>query len=563
MNFQLKNYCFFDFTFIPKKMANAFLKQIPEWIKKSLPEELVIVLKGTINEPKTKDRKEAIDADSVNDFAYHVKHPKKRTSMNLLTTSLEKLDQKPFDYSVKQRKFKCIAYLAIRESQYRSKLLNPLQKTKSPTEPSPMWYNYLYIYFINAEKIEADDLYYYIYNSDEPMNVLDLILSQTEKTSPKKLAFRKNYDDDKDKEFYISLSEENKTKVVKLVAKDKMRIRIKRYLLEEGNLERIFIGISSYKLGEYCLKMNKIDEFKQFVDSHRKYYSQLNGCHLIMPQFKELYEYAFSKSKFDNDGNELVHITARDHLIELLRRGFYREVKFMFSRGLKMHSGHYRYAMESLDDNTIAFLNPKQQQIGVDDIFKKEKDPQIFQELYKRGYRITAEPLTGMYWDVKLSPEYANFEVINKYVHPEKHLDKLKVPIAIMHTELLKDFIERFGNRLKNPDPETYKLYESKDVYKYQTACDVLGVPYTKFIDHLFRKSFKEWYEYGFQKSVLLYSLTFNVDVSNPVYIRKAVKEGDLKVVAALVRAGADPNSIHNWEKKVSPQMYKTIMNNL
>lgn len=94
--------------------------------------------------------------------------------------------------------------------------------------------------------------------------------------------------------FIKKLSDNDKAAISKIVGDKKLILHIKKYLFEEGNLEKIFLCNGSYELAEYCIKMERINDFKSFIDSHRNFYSHLKGCHMIIPQFKELYEYAYS-----------------------------------------------------------------------------------------------------------------------------------------------------------------------------------------------------------------------------------------------------------------------------
>ena len=79
-----------------------------------------------------------------------------------------------------------------------------------------------------------------------------------------------------------------------------MILKIEYYVFEEGNLDHIKTINGYYKLAEYCVKTNRIDDFKQFVDHHRDSFKHFKQCHIIMPQFRELYTYAYSKTKYSS-----------------------------------------------------------------------------------------------------------------------------------------------------------------------------------------------------------------------------------------------------------------------
>ena len=542
-------------------MTKQFLTNAPDWIKETLPPDLMAVLNGTITAATKKSIQASIDADNVNDMVYNAKNPKEKTQGNPLDKLMKPILEYPFDYADKNRKFKCLAYLAIILPKKSSDLTSPMKKSTPTQEPAPMWYKYIYLYFKTAEKINSDNLYNLIFHVDQPINTINLIFSQIEKKCPDKLQTRTVVKKENDIKFYKSLSEDDKTKITQMVGDKKLLLYIKKYLFIEGNLERIFICNGSYKLAEYCVKMNKIDEFKSFVSSHRNYYSHMRGCHMIMPQFSEIYNYAYLKTQYSDKSPLDLRCYIRDHLEELVRHDFYREVQFMVSKGVGFTIGSLSLAMGTLDDNIINLLTNEEKQKGIDNLLSDRKFEKL-EKLFEKGYKLTSEPLRRLYYDEKLPPIMNSLEILD-HVHPNEKFDSIKEPLAVWHPHLLKKFLEKYSDRLEDKSIKSWNLKNSIDPYKYELACDTLGIPYSDQIQSLFISCFKSWTEVGYRENMLLYSLKYHVDVSEPKYIKKAMKSNNLSVVAALVRAGADPNSVNNWSKKVSREMYQVIMANI
>lgn len=106
-----------------------------------------------------------------------------------------------------------------------------------------------------------------------------------------------------------------------------------RLMNNDGNLLRITLVVGEYYLAYYCIKNNKISAFKKFVDDHNELFEGLKLCHIIMPQFKELYLYAYAKhhySYLDNQSDEYKYIN--EHALQLGLHGYYTELKFMLDK---------------------------------------------------------------------------------------------------------------------------------------------------------------------------------------------------------------------------------------
>ena len=400
-------------------MANKFIKNAPSWIKDALPAELITVLNGNIVKATAGSINESIDSDNVNDLAYNAMNPKKKTHTNVLKLLIKSINKYPIQYAQEKRKFKCLSYLAILLPENVGDLSSPLKKTDPNEEPAPKWYINLYLYIKTAEKMNPNDLYRIIFHSDQPINAINLIFSQIEKKCPDKLKNRKieniKIEKQKDLKFYKSLSEEDKSSIVTLVANKKLILNIQKYLFEEGNLERIFICNGSYKLAEYCVKMNKISEFKNFVDTHRKYFTNLRGCHLIMPQFKELYEYAYSRTKYDDHSSFSLYDEINKHFIELTKHNFYREVKFMASKGINFDTENVSNAMATLDDNMINILSKECQKIVEESKNDPNKQFYVGQSLIEGKNDFPQNIQLGFQYIFKLNKE-KNIDSIIYYV---------------------------------------------------------------------------------------------------------------------------------------------------
>lgn len=102
---------------------------------------------------------------------------------------------------------------------------------------------------------------------------------------------------------------------------------------QDGNLTYIAIIFGYKKLCDYVIQNGKIEEFKTFVSLNLKKFDFLGKCCKIMPQYKELYEIAYEKSKKvpkNYDMNK--RFILNDHTEKLAADWNYDQLKFMLSK---------------------------------------------------------------------------------------------------------------------------------------------------------------------------------------------------------------------------------------
>lgn len=341
------------------------LIKVPNWILNLIPADLKRVLNDDIHSPTTSGRKTAIDDDNVNDFVYYAKQ-KKTFKGDQFEDTLKGTSSSPFAYSKEERKFKCMTYFAITKS-YTNSIIDPFHKGQK--DDIPQWYKYVYLSFDKAYNLSTDTLYDLFMNCPKPVECLNLIFSQIKNRDPNKLLSRKRQNKENDINFYKNLSEKDKDHIIKYINDKKIILPIADYILEEGNLERILLVKGCYTLAEYCNKNKKIDEFKQMVDAHREYFKNLKYCDdLVRPQFKDLYTYAYSKTKYINNEKKKVSLftTIRQHVDDLIKHNCDIEIKFMISKGWKLTISQCRECLNSLNQKLIALLTEEEKSIGMD-----------------------------------------------------------------------------------------------------------------------------------------------------------------------------------------------------
>lgn len=157
------------------------------------------------------------------------------------------------------------------------------------------------------------------------------------------------------------------------------------------------------------------------------------------------------------------------------------------------------------------------------------------------------------------------FEHID-YLQKDLPLDELKESVACYQPQKINEFIQRFGDRLKNDSPYSWNLYKCENWGNFELACETLGFDKKMFTDCLFTHNCYKFMDSHDDESrnVTLQCLKYNniTDIDSD-YLKFAIKRNDLNLAGALVRAGANPERVRNWKKKCSKEMYQVIMNNL
>ncbi|KAK8883892.1 hypothetical protein M9Y10_042993 [Tritrichomonas musculus] len=302
-----------------------------------LPEDLVKAIKGEIHEPTTSGRKTAIDEDNINDVAHFMRNPKGRKEP--LDDFIKGTKSKPFKYAVDNRKWKSITYLCgARQPQFY------LNVFSNKITDAPKWYKYFYVMVYNAKykitHIPPEFYWPLIYDCPVPIACIRMLLRDYQVTY--KTGFinkRVNNSREKDEEVFKGLTDDKqKIELVKYIKQNQLNMEFDEVVLDDGNLTCISMLFGYYNLCYYCVRYSKKEEFKSFVDENRSTFDYLGECHIIMPQFKELYEYAYAKAKKipknydDLDKKSILH----EHAELLAKNKCYNELKFMLRYGYTM-----------------------------------------------------------------------------------------------------------------------------------------------------------------------------------------------------------------------------------
>ena len=106
------------------------------------------------------------------------------------------------------------------------------------------------------------------------------------------LAKEFNASKEKDEEVFNTLSNDKvKIELVKYIKQNMLNMNIDEAVLKDGNLTCISMLFAFYNLCYYVKLNGKMEAFKKFVDENRSTFDYLGECHIIMPQYKEQYEY--------------------------------------------------------------------------------------------------------------------------------------------------------------------------------------------------------------------------------------------------------------------------------
>ena len=109
---------------------------------------------------------------------------------------------------------------------------------------------------------------------------------------------RVQIDEQKDIEFYHNISKQNQKRLKQLVYKDRaFDLRLDQCIIEEGDLDSIFFGFRPYQFCEYIVKYKKFDNFLNWIKLNKDEVKYETCCHMIMPQFRQLYPIIFEGIK--------------------------------------------------------------------------------------------------------------------------------------------------------------------------------------------------------------------------------------------------------------------------
>lgn len=530
------------------------LKDIDKWIRDLFPQDLQDALEGKINEPTSKGRKSSIDDDNVNDIAYYLNNKKTFGNSNQYEKTIKGTNSTPLFYAISNSKYKCISYIAIKGERFALK--NPFSEGQDP----PMWYKLLYIVRYSEIKMEnknisIDSLYDLFMQCPKPVKCAKIITTEVSKN-----LIRKKMNKQKDQSFYQNLSIKDKRSICKLISKKQIDLDIDEIVLNDGDASCIVSIFGFYKFTEYCVKTKNIDCFKAFIDSNASLFDDFANCHIILPQFKEYYIYAFlnaefyGKSYFKSKNKKYIS----EHVNKLIKYGFYNELKFMELKGYIFDDDQKENILSTRNKNIIDVLD--KDTIGS---FMGNLDNDLFMQLVKMGYRPNMCSVCYLYTK-PLKPYTRNFEVL-EMVDKEDSFDSLKGILVNYHPELIKDFIAKYESRCKEKTIESWDLISCDSSANFLKSCEILNVDPKNIIDKLFDHAFFSYDQFRDKKKkdIIFMCIDYGVDVTKTKYLKVAIKKNDVKMAAKLVRAGCTPSHIHDWKSECSNEMYRTIMDNL
>lgn len=284
-----------------------------------------------------------------------------------------------------------------------------------------------------------------------------------------------------------------------------------------------------------------------------------------MPQFKELYEYAYSKSKrvpkdYDSDKKSILH----EHAEKLAINGCYDELKFMLQHGYPMSYDCEKNCFRTLNRRMISLVEDQVSAVGW--LLHNENSKGV--QLVKMGFYPSVKSISNFYRCEDIEQKAKNFDVIG-YANPKDHLDALKYAIGNYHPELAREFISRFGNRFETNSPDSWDLKYFTTYSAYTKMCEILGISEEDHAHELFKEAMHSMiYAIGKEKrnmyrSLVLKLFKFSPDCDDDEYMEFAIERDDLKLAAELLKCGASPDGVRKWKKKASYEMYKLIMERL
>lgn len=386
-------------------LLEGIIEKCPEWMLDLLPKDLVKAIKGEIHEPTSSGRKTAIDSDNINDVAYFMRNPKGKKDP--LDEFIKGTKDKPYKYAVNQRKWKSITYLCgKRQPQFY------LNVFKNKIDDAPKWYKYFYVMVHNAKyqitHIPPEYFFPLIYDCPVPIACIRMLLRDYQVTYKEGFTTKRvNNDKEKDVNVFKSLTTDKiKIELVNYIKQGMINMDIDEAVESDGNLTCISLLFGYYNLCYYVRKHGKTEEFKKFVDENRSKFDQLGECHIIMPQFKDLYEYAYSKSKkVNNKELEYQKIEILDeHAQKLASNYCYDELKFMLLKGYDMTVECRVNCAKTFRPKMFTLVEYFDSLVG----YLLEKDTNVGKRLVKMGYYASAGSVRFFFRDDDLYESFLN-----------------------------------------------------------------------------------------------------------------------------------------------------------
>lgn len=508
-------------------------EKIPNWIKEMLPRDLTDVLEGKIRRAKCAGRKTSIEADNVNDLAYHINKKKDRDQ---LQGHLKKEEITPFKYSMNKKKIKCFTYLSF-ELQKESYVFD--SGFFSYFKSAPNWYIHLYLFQAIPTSLSTDTIYEIIFNSPHPIKCIALIVSQFAKIKENNILLtRKTIDNAKDIAFYKKLSEKDKDKLLTYIYHNQVTFSISEPVFQEGNFDRLVLFLGLSKACDLVLEKKLFKEFQTFVQNHQNSFKDMHNYIIIKPFYKSLYPFAFQNASFSE-----IYKGFYKYFGKLVTYDCMNEITFLISKGWEWDKRTASIALRSLKPNIIKMI-PKKKRTETLDFLLKENFPNFY-ALPRMGFYPSMQSIEYLYHRDVLRKDCINFKVID-YVDPNQPLDPFKTALALYHPELISKFIYKFSYRFEDDSLETWGLDKSWSVKNYLKACEALGVPPEMYVKKILGKLLDDddiccLNDDGceFARFCLKHKNIIKLN-GDDKYLRLAIRMDNIDLAVSLVNCGAD-----------------------
>lgn len=285
-----------------------------------------------------------------------------------------------------------------------------------------------------------------------------------------------------DEKFYKSLSSSDKNNVLNMIVQKKINLQIQNYiLLYEPDLLKIAYIVGFYYLADYCIKKDKIDEFKRFVDKHNNEFAGLKQCHIIMPQFLELYQYAYAKHQYDDlDEKSYQYKYISEHALQLCLHGYHKEYQFMKDKGFYFfYDADIARILKKQNPKIIELLTKNETYRGMNYLLLNNDED--FADLFKKGYEVTFLGIIDSI-EKKKHPLVKSLEIF-KYIPDDEKIDAYKYYMLKYHMKLVPSFIRMYGDQFQDDSPKSWDIGVLGSNKKIRQACDILGCDPDDYID--------------------------------------------------------------------------------
>ena len=516
-----------------------YLRKLPELLQNLVPQDVQMALSNSFQPPKTNGRKSAIDADNANDLAYHLTHGLFTNREKLLTEKIKGTDMTPIKYAFINNKWNCFILCYF---------FDPIEwgwLFKSPFDKCPDWV--VLIIHLNPNidlytslQNNVDNVFRAIMNQENAIDFFIILEEKIKKRIPDmdlrrsdllffQIMESRKTDITRDTEFFHRLTESERKTMLRISNKYKFNFKI-----DFDNPDYPDLFLKKYTTKALILKYQKKDpntafeKFKAFFDSHLEYFNGHSyNVSFIIPSLKEFYEYAYQTMKIQYDWHTLPIVVK--HVLFLIEEGFVEQFEFMLSKGLRLN--------KEILQNVL-----------------KKNDPKFI--------KVISKTVEGQNALKEYAIEKRDLSIIIEYLPDNVYLDSMKKPMAKDKPEMIPEFLEKFSDRLKDSSISSWGLSEADDPLDFMNACMHLKVSPLKYIHDILkfhireknRKTALKFFDLAFTLNE-----NFGLDLTDPRYLRFAIENDCCQLAAKLIRLGANPDEVEDWNEDASIEMIRTI----